>query len=193
MGEKGVGVSAMGPPQALTKSGIRRRSRGSRWPGCGTRTVAIQRLWGAGAEFGGDLSRDRCGEILGEERARWALGDCAVKQPLRCRHHKKRSDAAATCGLPEHGDIGGGVPAESCDVVVHPVQGGDLVKQATIVRCSGNAGEPLDADAVVQAHHHHTGPGEKCTILVRIGGVAFQITATVDPHHDRQPSRTGIW
>src|SRR6476660_6732329 len=54
-----------------------------------------------------------------------------LEQPFGAGHGEQRADAHRTSRLAEDGDVAG-VAAEGGDVLLHPVQCGDLVEQAEI-------------------------------------------------------------
>ena len=84
------------------------------------------------------------------------------------------------------------VAAEGRDVVLYPVQGGDLVEQAAVGRRPLDPGVPLDALPVVEGDHYHAAStGDLAGIVA--AREAELVAATVDPHHHRAAGdRAGV-
>jgi len=93
-----------------------------------------------------DLGR---GHLVG----RTTLQDCPAEQPLRAGHGEQHADAHRTGRLTEDGDVGG-VAAERGDVLLHPLQGGDLVEQTQVgvAVAVAEVEEALGTETIVQGH-----------------------------------------
>ena len=92
-----------------------------------------------------------------------------------------------------------GVAAKGRDVVMHPLQGAQLVVQAVVAgvaglgRKLGQAGEAQRPQAVVDGHRHHPfgGPGRPVKVL--FVAAAADVLAAVDVEQHRQPGvRAGV-
>lgn len=91
------------------------------------------------------------------------------------------------------------VAAEPGDVLAHPAQGRDLVKEASLAgrleSAAGHIGqvqEPKRAEPVVERHHDESVPGQHRAIarnLVRAG--AGRVSAAMDPDQYGIATRTG--
>ena len=121
-----------------------------------------------------------------------ALQDGAAKGAGRRRHEEERGDRTRPGRLPEHGDVVR-VPAEAGDVLLHPAQRRELIEERTVVGRAGDPREALEPAAVVRAHHHRAGRGQGGAREVSIRGVAPEVSAAADPHHDRKSGSPRVW
>jgi hypothetical protein len=64
------------------------------------------------------------------------------------------------------------VAAEAGDVVVHPVQRGELIEQPPIVGCAVETGESFESGSVVGADHDGAGTSQGLAVEVWVGRVA---------------------
>lgn len=85
--------------------------------------------------------RDIARESGSEVRPRDALRDGALEESAGSRHREERGDRAGTRALPEDGDPAG-IASKGCDVLVHPLQGRDLVEQPAIDGVPAEQPEP---------------------------------------------------
>src|SRR6478672_2965845 len=101
-----------------------------------------------------------CGKVLAYPlRSRGAchmlsrptLGNGSPEQPLGVGHGKQHVDAHRTGRLAKDGDVAGGA-TEGSDVLLNPVEGGNLVKQAAVSAFLAQIEEALGANAVGNAH-----------------------------------------
>ena len=105
------------------------------------------------AEFIGQVSGD-AQRVRGRRDLvrRAALQDRPPEESLGARHREQHADAHCAGGFPEDRDVAG-VPAEGVDVLPHPLQRRDLVKQSEVgdpvveIEESLGAGPPVDDDA----------------------------------------------
>ena len=124
------------------------------------------------------------------------LGDGSVEEPVGLRRAHQVVDRDAAGGDPEDRDLVG-VAAEPLDVVLHPLQGGDLVEQpevgdrllAALLRLGlerrvGEVAEP--AEPVAHRDQHDSLVDQALGHLERQGAGAGLQAAAMDPHHDRQ-------
>lgn len=110
-----------------------------------------------------------------------------MKQPRRTIHPQQGSNAPGAGRLSEHRDTLG-IATEGGDVVADPLQGGYLVEQATVVRCTLEMSEAFGTHAIVEGHDDHAAvPREPGPVVLRQTRHADQIAATLDPHQHRQP------
>ncbi len=150
------------------------RDCGDGLPVCGHAELLGQVAAGAGG-------RGRCQGVL----AGAALGDGAAEQPGCARHRQQGDDAHRAGGLAGDGDAGR-VAAEARDVVLHPLQGSDLVEQAGVGDAVAEEQEPVGAEPVVDRDAHDAVAGEAGAVVLRDGAGAVGERAAVDPHQDRQ-------
>ena len=120
-----------------------------------------------------------------------ALRDRAAEQPGRGRHDEQRRDRARPGRLAEHGHQVR-VAAERGDVLPDPAQRRHLVEQRPVGRDAGQVGVALDADPVVEGHHHHVLPGQRRAVVADQAGRAEPVATAVDPDHDREPGRAQV-
>ena len=134
----------------------------------------------------------------GRGRTAAGFGDGAHEEALGglgCGQHLHRHGAGA---FTEDGDIPG-VAAEGRDVLLHPLQGGDLVHQAVVAEPApvgvlggqSRVGEVAEAtQAVVDRHHHDATPGQRRPIVEWHAARTADERAAVDEHHHRF---AGFW
>ena len=119
-----------------------------------------------------------------------ALEDGAPEQALGAGHGEQRADAHRAGRLPEDGDVGG-VTTEGRDVLAHPREGRDLVEQADVGALVAEVQEPVGPEPPVDDHADDAVAGEPAAVVRRRGPDLEG--AALDPHHDRQPRRAGVW
>ena len=173
-----------GHPGADRITGSGQAAWGNRGQVCRRRSQ--RQLGGAGrGDLGGELGR--------EERALHALRDGPAEEPGRTWHRQQSGDRSRACRLAENGDAIG-LTAEGPDVVTHPLQRCDLVKQASVGGRAVDLRKALDANAVVERHHDDAPvPREMAAVVFGQAGHTDRVGAAVDPHHHRQPcARAGL-
>ena len=111
-----------------------------------------------------------------------ALGDGAPEQPLGTGHGQQRADAHRASRLAKDGDVAG-IATEGGDVLLHPLQGGDLVEQAAVGVSVAQIEEALGADPVVDGHADDAVAGEATAVI------PGRRTRSVILEHARQESR----
>ena len=126
-----------------------------------------------------------------------ALGDGSPEEALGRRHRHECRAAHAARGLAGDGDLGR-IAAESSDVVLHPLQRGDLVEHAEVaglgqrgeVACQVH--EALHAEPVVDRHAHDAITGERCAVVHIVDAAAGIEGAAVDPHQHWHAAGTRV-
>src|SRR4051794_35885401 len=123
--------------------------------------------------------------------SRPTLGDCAVKQPLGTGHGKQRADAHSTSRLTEDGDVPW-IAAEGSDVLLHPLEGRNLIKQTEVGNSVAEIEEAIGTDTVIDGHADDTVAGEAAAVIPgRRPRSAHKGTAR-NPDHHRLPSRPEV-
>lgn len=123
---------------------------------------------------------------------RSTLGYHAMKQSFRERRGYQNVGIDGSGRLAEDGDIRG-IAAECRNVLVHPLERGDLVRQAVIAggmmrRLAGEFGmseEAEDRHAIVNGHQYDSAAREAFAIEVCARGGAGIIAAAMQPDHHR--------
>ena len=115
---------------------------------------------------------------------RAALEDGAPEQSLGAGHGQQRGNAHRASRLAEHRDVAG-IAAESSDVVAHPGQGGDLVKQADVRVFVAGIQEAVGADPVIDRHADDPVSCETAAVVPgrRPGAVELEHAARNPDHH----------
>lgn len=129
-----------------------------------------------------------------------ALGDGAVEQALGGRSRHQREYILAAGAFAENRHVRR-VAAEGRNVVVHPLQAGDLVEQTEVAGSVGRRGrrvaqrrmaEPAEyTEPVLQRHHDHSLAAGQMMPQRRIRETE-RVAAAMDPHHHRQPLTRGL-
>ena len=128
------------------------------------------------------------GRRLGGHRmcARAALGDGSAEQPAALRHRQQGRHAHRTRGLAADRDLRG-IPAESRNVVLHPLQRRDLIQQPHVARAVGSVQEALGLQSVVDRHAHDPVAREGRPPVCGDRARTVHERPAVDPYVDRQP------
>ena len=107
------------------------------------------------------------------------------------RYHQ-REHAARPGRFAKQGNVGG-VAAKGVNIILHPLQRGDLVKEGEIIdpfavfpfqRRMGE--EPQMPQPIVDGHHHHVAGRQRFAIVRRQAAGANGKPAAVQPDHNRQ-------
>ncbi len=118
-----------------------------------------------------------------------------MEQPFRFRRGHQRQHAARPGGFAKQRNVGG-VAAEGVNILLDPLQGGDLVEQREVIQTLARLflqcrmGEKAKmAQSVVDRHHHHVAAGQRQAIVRRQAAGADGKPAAVQPNHHRQRLR----
>ena len=129
------------------------------------------------------------------------VADCFVEQPARQRRGLEHTDRPRSSGLAEDRHVPW-VAAECRDVVVHPLERGDVVEDAVVARrpvcrLGGQrrvGEEPERAQPVVGCDHDHALARHRGAIENLRATDPGAVPATMEPDHDRQPlARSERW
>src|SRR5690349_14978146 len=93
-----------------------------------------------------------------------ALGNGAPEQPLGRGHGEQRADTHRSRRLAEDRDIAR-ITAKGSDILAHPVEGGDLVEQATVGVSRAEIQETLGANPIIDRHTDDAVTGKVATII----------------------------
>ena len=115
----------------------------------------------------------------------------------RPRRRQQRAHGHATCRLTSDRHLPW-IATERSDVLLHPLQRGDLVEHAGIAGLDelrevvGEVAEAERPEPVVDRHSHHTVACECCAVIHVIDPAPGVEHAAVDPHQHRQSAGPGV-
>jgi hypothetical protein len=128
-----------------------------------------------------------------------ALGDGAAEQSLAQRARQQRADAEGAGGLAGDGNLAW-VAAEAGDVVLHPLQGRDLIEQTDGAGVGerrvegGQVGEAEGAEPVVDADHDDVAvQREAGAVVPGHRALTVAVAAAVNPYQHRPACVVGGW
>src|SRR6266567_8981172 len=115
-----------------------------------------------------------------------ALSYGAAEQTPGARHREQRAHAHAACRFTKDRDVVR-VASKGCDVFLHPVKGGDLVKQTEVGVSVAQEEEAVYTQAIVDGDAYHAIAGEATAVIRCYRARSIGERAPMNPDHHRQP------
>jgi hypothetical protein len=114
------------------------------------------------------------------------LGDASPEEASSSRHGYQRGDTHPSSRLAKDGDVGR-ITAEGGDVLLHPGEGSNLVKEAEVGHASPQGEEAVGSQAIVDGDADDPISGEARTIIRWPCPRSVEKGAPMNPDHDWQP------
>src|SRR4030042_627515 len=112
------------------------------------------------------------------------LSDGAPEEPLGTGHGKQHGHAHRPCRFAKNSDLAG-IATKGGDIVPHPLEGGDLVEQASVGVSLTEIKKALGTDPIIDGHTYDAVAGETTAAIP--GGcprsVIFKHAARNPYHH----------
>jgi hypothetical protein len=121
------------------------------------------------------------------------LCDGATEQPLGTGYGKQHPDADSSGGFAKDGNVVG-ITAESSDIFLHPLEGGDLIEQTEVGGPVTEIEEAIGSDPVVDGYTDDAIAGKAAAVIPgrRTRRVKFKCSAG-NPDHHRALGRLKAW
>src|SRR6059058_141009 len=116
--------------------------------------------------------------------SRPTLSDSTLEQPLGTGHGQQRADAHPSSRLAKDGDVAG-IATEGGDILLHPLEGSDLVEQAAVGVSLAQGEKALGTDPIVDGDADDAAAGEMTAVIPgrRTSCVILKQTASNPDHH----------